>query len=42
MSNKVLTYMIWNLSNLKKTEVFVICYTKPLQSVLLQEEKRLI
>ena len=42
MSNKVLTCMIWNLSNLKKTEFSVICYTKPLKSVLLQEEKRLI
>ena len=42
MSNKVLTYMIWNLSNLKKTEFSVICYTKPLKSVLQQEEKRLI
>ena len=41
MSKKVLTYMILNLSNLKKTELSVICYTKPLKSVLLQEEKRL-
>ena len=39
MSNKVLTYMIWNLSKLKKTEFSVICYTKPLKSVVLQEEK---
>ena len=39
MSNKVLTYMIWNLSKLKKTEFSVICYTKLLKSVVLQEEK---
>ena len=42
MSNKVLTYMIWNLSNLKQTEFSVICYTKPLKSVFLQEEESLI